>query len=158
MGQWKSYGGYLADNTTFSTPLTLTGSWNRLALQKKGQEILSKIFSYYLKESVLHKSSVTEGSHLNITGRNTVKLKTYTKTTCQPKSCGIPVSVQMDMMTTTYYQLCPQHCPALIRSVLSTHRVSSRHKQWNNDIFLQVFCYKRRHWKLFSSALPKPLG
>lgn len=136
MGQWKRYGGFLADNT----PLILTGSWDRLALQNKGQGILQKICSYYLKESVLHKSSVTEGSHLNITRRNTVKLKTstYTKITCQPKSYGIPVSVQMDMVTTTYHQLCPPHCPALIKSVLSTYRISSRHRQWNNDIFLHT--------------------
>lgn len=127
----------MADNTIFNTPLILIGSRDRLSLQKKGQEILPKICSYYLKESVLPKSSVTEGFHLNITRRNTVKLKTstYTKITCQPKSCGIPVSVQMDMMTSTYHQLCLQHCPALIKSVLSTHRISSRHRQWNNDYF-----------------------
>lgn len=164
MGQWKRYSGYLADNTTFSTLLILTGSWDWLALQKKGQEILQKICSYYLKESVLHKSSVTEGSHLNITGRDTVELKTstYMKITCEPKSCGIPVSVQMDMMTPTYQQLCPQHCPALIKSVLpvlSTQRIS---QDTDNGIMiffctLQIFYYKGRHWKLFSSALPKPL-
>lgn len=164
MGQWKRYSGYLADNTALSTPLILTGSWDRLALQKKGQEILQKICSYYLKESVLHKSAVTEGSHLSITGRDTVELKTstYTEITCEPKSCSTPVSVQMDMVTPTYHHLCPQHCPALIKSVLSvlsTHRIS---QDIDNGIMiffctLEIFCYKGRHWKFLSSALPKLL-
>lgn len=114
--------------------------------KRKEKKYSKNLVLLVLKKSALLKSSVNKGSHLNMTVRNTVKLKpsTYTKITFVNQEIVAFLSVSgWVRWPLTYHQLCPQHCPALIRSIscsstVMTRYQASRHRQGNDDGFLHA--------------------